>query len=189
MNNRIITSFLLLILAPVVLFAQKVELTGRVVDTHGEPVIAAGVLIQGTSQGVVTDFEGNFSISVEKGQTIEFSSVGFKTLTILFNGQSRLNITLEDETTILDEVVVIGYGTMKKREMTSAISHVASKDLNHVTSLDAKMLLQGKVSGVTVSNTALADPNQQGSIQIRGLSSGLQAPDRCMLSMVSRGLI
>jgi TonB-linked SusC/RagA family outer membrane protein len=171
MNNRIITSFLLLILAPVVLFAQKVELTGRVVDTHGEPVIAAGVLIQGTSQGVVTDFEGNFSISVEKGQTIEFSSVGFKTLTILFNGQSRLNITLEDETTILDEVVVIGYGTMKKREMTSAISHVASKDLNHVTSLDAKMLLQGKVSGVTVSNTALADPNQQGSIQIRGLSS------------------
>ena len=150
-----------MILAPVVLSAQKVELTGRVVDTHGEPVIAAGVLIQGTSQGVVTEFEGNFSISVEKGQTIEFSSVGFKTLTILFNGQSRLNITLEDETTILDEVVVIGYGTMKKREMTSAISHVAAKDLTHVTSLDAKMLLQGKVSGVTVSNTALADPNQQ----------------------------
>ena len=78
---------------------------------------------------------------------------------------------MKEESTALNEVVVVGYGTMKRKEMTSAISHVGAKDLNQISSLDASMLLQGKVSSVSVSNTALADPNSTGSIQIRGISS------------------
>ena len=82
-----------------------------------------------------------------------------------------MKIVLKEESTALNEVVVVGYGTMKRKEMTSAISHIGAKDLNQISSLDASMLLQGKVSSVSVSNTALADPNNQGSIQIRGVSS------------------
>lgn len=82
-----------------------------------------------------------------------------------------MKVVLKEESTALDEVVVVGYGTMKRKEMTSAISHVSAKDLNQISSLDASMLLQGKVSSVSVTNTALADPNNKGSIQIRGISS------------------
>ena len=94
-----------------------------------------------------------------------------KDKTIRFQGQKDMRIVLAEALTALDEVVVVGYGTLTKKEMTSAISHVSSKDLNHVTSLDSRMLLQGKVSSVTVDNSATGDPNSQGNIQIRGVSS------------------
>lgn len=143
---------------------------GVVVDTNGEPVIQAGILIEGTSVGVVTDLNGKFEINAAKGSTLEISSVGFKTQKVYVSG-GNIRVVLETETTALDEVVVVGYGSMKRKEMTSAISHVNSKDFSSVSSIDASMLIQGKVSGVSVSNTAIADPNNYGSIQIRGISS------------------
>lgn len=143
---------------------------GVVVDTNGEPVIQAGILIEGTSVGVVTDLNGKFEIDAAKGSTLEISSVGFKTQKVYVSG-GNIRVVLETETTALDEVVVVGYGSMKRKEMTSAISHVNSKDFSSVSSIDAAMLIQGKVSGVSVSNTAIADPNNYGSIQIRGISS------------------
>lgn len=143
---------------------------GVVVDTDGEPVIQAGVQIEGTTVGVVTDIDGNFEINAAKGSTLEVSSVGFRTQRVYVSG-GDMRIVLETETTALDEVVVVGYGSMKRKEMTSAISHVSAKDFSSVSSIDASMLIQGKVSGVSVSNTAAADPNNYGSIQIRGVSS------------------
>lgn len=150
-------------------FAQVAPVKGLVVDANGEPVIQAGVLIEGTSVGVVTDLDGKFEINAAKGSKLEISSIGFKTQKVNV-GSGDMRIVLEAETTTLDEVVV-GYGSMKRKEMTSAISHVSSKDFSSVSSIDASMLIQGKVSGVSVSNTAVADPNNYGSIQIRGVSS------------------
>ena len=157
--------------AAVSLFAQTSKVSGRVTDSAGEPIVAAGVFVEGSSTGTVTDLDGNYTIEIASGQTLSFQSIGFRTETVAWSGQAVINVVLEDDVTLLDEVLVVGYGTLTKKEMTSAISHVAAKDLSQVTSLDTRMLLQGKVSGVTVSNSAIADPNQQGNIQIRGLSS------------------
>ncbi|MCR4565683.1 MAG: SusC/RagA family TonB-linked outer membrane protein [Bacteroidales bacterium] len=162
----------LLLLMPLLLSAQaKSQFTGTVVDKDGEPIIGASVFVQGTQNGAITDLDGKFALSMSKGQNAVISYIGFEDKVVNFQGQTDLRIVMESATTALDEVVVVGYGSMKKREMTSAISHVSSKDLNQVSSLDSRMLLQGKVSGVNVDNSQVADPNQQGSIQIRGVSS------------------
>lgn len=151
-------------------FAQVASVKGVVVDSNGEPVIQAGVVIDGTQTGVVTDIDGTFEINAPKGATLYISSIGFKSKKVYVSG-GDLRVVLETESTALDEVVVVGYGSMKRKEMTSAISHIGAKDFSSVSSLDASMLIQGKVSGVSVSNTAVADPNNIGSIQIRGVSS------------------
>ena len=150
-----------------------VDIKGIVVDSNGEPIIGASITVEDKSTtGAITDIEGRFELTVPSGSHIIASYIGFTTEKI-FVGKSNgtLRIVLHEEMTALDEVVVVGYGTMKRKEMTSAISHVNAEDLNQISSLDARMLLQGKVSGVTVTNTALADPNSQGSIQVRGISS------------------
>lgn len=87
------------------------------------------------------------------------------------DGRKTINIRMEDDVQALNEVVVIGYGTLDKKELTSAVSHISSKDFLHISSLDPSMMIQGKVAGVSVTNTAAADPNNQASIQIRGISS------------------
>lgn len=150
---------------------QSQNVKGVVIDENGEPIIGASVFVVGTNNGVITDIDGNFEINAVKGNTFRVSYIGFKQQDLPFRGQPSLRIVLEQEATALDEVVVVGYGTMTRKEMTSAISHVSADNLNQVTSLDSRMLLQGKVSGVSVTNTAVADPNSQGSIQIRGVSS------------------
>lgn len=151
-------------------FAQVAPVKGVVVDANGEPVIQAGVVIDGTQTGVVTDIDGAFEINAPKGASLVISSIGFKSQKVYVSG-GDMRIVLQTESTALDEVVVVGYGSMKRKEMTSAISHIGAKDFSSVSSLDASMLIQGKVSGVSVSNTAVADPNNIGSIQIRGVSS------------------
>ncbi|MBQ7517587.1 MAG: SusC/RagA family TonB-linked outer membrane protein [Bacteroidales bacterium] len=174
-NMRNCSKFLwgiLVLFFPLLLSAQgNGEFSGTVVDQSGEPIIGASVFIQGTQKGAITDLDGNFALTMSRGQNAVISYIGFEDKVINYQGQKDLRIVLSAATTALDEVVVVGYGSMKKKEMTSAISHVSSKDLNQVTSLDSRMLLQGKVSGVNVDNSQMADPNQQGSIQIRGVSS------------------
>ena len=151
--------------------AQQQTVKGVVIDENGEPIIGAAVFVVETNKGEITDIDGNFTINVAKGQTLRFTYIGFAGQDVPFRGQTTLRIVMQQEATALDEVVVVGYGTMTRKEMTSAISHVGAEDLSTVTSLDSRMLLQGKVSGVSVTNTAVADPNSQGSIQIRGVSS------------------
>ena len=160
-----------LLLPLVAMHAQVANFTGTVVDSGGEPVIGAAVYIDGTQSGTVTDFDGKFSIQAKDGDTIVVSSIGFADQKIVFRGQKDLKIVLEESAAFLDEVIVVGYGTLTKKEMTSAISHVSSGDLNKVVSLDSRMLLQGKVSGLSVDNSQSADPNHQADIQIRGVAS------------------
>ena len=151
---------------------QTKTVKGTIIDESGEPLIGVSIVVKGTSTGTITDFNGNFSIDLPAGRKeLVISYIGYKEQTVTVTGNGPVNVKMVSDTQALDEVVVVGYGTMKRKEMTSAISHIGAKDLNQISSLDASMLLQGKVSSVSVSNTALADPNNQGSIQIRGVSS------------------
>ena len=150
---------------------QESKISGTVTDEKGEPVIGASVVVVESKQGTITDIDGKFLVNVPKNGHLKVSYIGYETQEVAVKNRQLLKIVLKEESTALNEVVVVGYGTMKRKEMTSAISHIGAKDLNQISSLDASMLLQGKVSSVSVSNTALADPNNQGSIQIRGVSS------------------
>lgn len=150
---------------------QENVIKGKVVDVNGESIIGATIQVLESKEGVITNFEGDFIIKAPQNGHLLISYVGYESQKVEINGKNKLYIVLKEENTVLDEVVVVGYGTIKRKEMTSAISHINAKDLNKISSLDASMLLQGKVSSVSVSNTAVADPNSTGSIQIRGVSS------------------
>ena len=150
---------------------QERKISGTVIDEKGEPVIGASVVVIETKQGTITNIDGKFQVNTPQNGHLKVSYIGYETQEVAVKDRQLLKIVLKEESTALNEVVVVGYGTMKRKEMTSAISHVGAKDLNQISSLDASMLLQGKVSSVSVSNTALADPNSTGSIQIRGISS------------------
>ena len=150
-------------------FAQQLKVTGTVTDPGGEPLV--GVSVKAGQTGAITDIDGKYSIDVASNGTITFSYVGFETLAEKVNGRKSINITLKEKNDLLNEVVVIGYGTMDKKELTSAISHVGEKDFLTISSLDPSMMIQGKVAGVSITNTGAGDPNNQASIQIRGVSS------------------
>lgn len=158
-------------LLPLCLFAQQITVQGVVKDKSGETVIGASVLEKGTSNGTVTDLDGRFSLHVSSDAVIAVSFVGYKPFEVAVKGQKQFQVMLEEDTEMLDEIVVIGYGTMDKKELTSAVSHVSEKDFLSVSALDPSMMIQGKVPGVSITNTGAGDPNNQASIQIRGVSS------------------
>ena len=151
--------------------AQKMNITGTVTDPEGEPLIGVSVTVAGTQQGVTSDLDGNYSISADSKGKLRFSYIGYKTEEVAVSGRNVINVKMNEDSEVLSEVVVIGYGTMDKRELTSAISHVGEKDFLSVSSLDPSMMIQGKVPGVSITNTGAGDPNNQASIQIRGVSS------------------
>ena len=144
---------------------------GVITDANGEPVIGATVTSTATGKGTITDMDGKFTMDVPKNTQLQVSYIGYKKQEIAVGEKNTLKIVLEEENAVLEEVIVVGYGTIKRKEMTSAISHIGAKDLNQMPTMDASMLLQGKVSSVSVSNINSADPDQHGSIQIRGVSS------------------
>ena len=162
---------MLMLLMPLSLFAQEIKVQGVVKDPTGETVIGATVMQKGTNNGAVTDVDGNFTLTVPSNATLTISYIGYATQEIAVNGKTEFSIVMEDDSQALNEVVVVGYGTMDKKELTSAIAHVGEKDFLTVSSLDPSMMIQGKVAGVSITNTGSGDPNNQASIQIRGVSS------------------
>lgn len=152
-------------------FAQKVKITGTVTDPAGEPLVGVSVKTGNSGVGAITDVDGNYSVEVSPAGTLVFSYVGFEVLNEPVKNRRVVNVTLKEKSDVLNEVVVIGYGTMDKKELTSAISHVGEKDFLTISSLDPSMMIQGKVAGVSITNTGAGDPNNQASIQIRGVSS------------------
>ena len=148
-------------------FAQ-LTVTGRVQSKSGEPLIGVNVVEKGTTNGTVTDLDGNYSLRTEKGKTLVFSYIGFLTQENVVKG-ARMNITLLEDTETLDEVVVIGYGSMQRKDVTSSITSVKAEDLNVGVVTSPAQMLQGKVPGLTVANTS--DPNGSASISLRGASS------------------
>ncbi len=165
--------FLSLLLLTVVqtLSAQQIKVSGTVKDNAGEPIIGVGVTVPGTTIGAITDIDGKFSITADAKARLRFSCISYETVEEDINGRSMIDIEMKESAEFLDEVVVIGYGTMDKKELTSAISHIGEKEFLSVSSVDPAMMIQGKVPGVSITNTGAGDPNNQASIQIRGVSS------------------
>ena len=149
--------------------AQAAIVKGTVTDEAGEPLIGATVMVAGSNVGTATDFDGNFSIDVEQGKTLRFSYVGYMTQDLKVKG-NNLKVTLKPDNALLDEVVVVGYGTMKRKDLTGSITTVNSKDLNVGAYTDPGQLLQGKVPGLVVVQNS--DPNGGvNSLTLRGAST------------------
>ena len=158
--------FVFFLLCSTVMLAQN-KVSGTVLDATGEPLIGVSVLEEGTSNGVITDFDGNFSLTVKQGAKLTFSYVGYTSQTLA--AANGMQVTLQEDNTVLNEVVVVGYGTMRRKDVTSSITTVQSKDLNKGVFSDPASMLQGKVAGLTVTTTG--DPNGTPSITLRGASS------------------
>lgn len=157
-----------LFLGSISISAQN-NITGTVTDTQGEPLTGASVLIKGTQQGVSTDIDGNFALKVAQGKTLVVSYIGYITQEVPVKG-TNLNIVLKEDQQILDEVVVVGYGTMQRKDLTGSISTVQAKDLNVGAYTDPGQLLQGKVPGLVVVQNS--DPNGGvNSMTLRGAST------------------
>ncbi|TXG39826.1 TonB-dependent receptor [Seonamhaeicola maritimus] len=149
--------------------AQTIKVTGVVTDETNMPLIGANVLVKGTSNGAVTDFDGNYAISVNQGEVLIFSSLGFQTKEVTVGANSTINVQLAEDAQALDEVVLIGYGSRKKSDVVTAVSTVDNDFLQAQPSADATRALQGSASGVTV--VASARPGGNSQIRIRGLGS------------------
>ena len=145
---------------------QVGAVNGTVVDNNGEPIIGASVKIVGTSNGAVTDLDGNFKISnVQRGATLEISYIGYVTQRVKVTGQT-LKVVLQEDSKALEEVVVVGYGVQRKSDVTGALSHVGSKELESRPVNNAFEALQGKAAGVDI--TTSERPGTVGDIRIRG---------------------
>ena len=146
------------------------NVSGKVVDTTGEPIIGASVVVKATSVGTVTDLDGNYAIqNVPEKATLVFSYVGYRTQSIAVGGKSTINVTLEEDKQMLDEVVVVGYGVQRKSDVTGALTRVGEKELNTKPVNNAFEALQGKAAGVDI--TTSERPGTLGSIAIRGQRS------------------
>ncbi len=151
---------------------QQGTIQGTVVDINGVSVIGANVLVKGTSQGTVTDIDGHYTLTnVPPSSTLVFSYIGYIDQEIAYDGQSRVNVTLLEDIQSLDEVVVVGYGSLSRRELSSSIVQVDRSDFQPGAVGNPMELLTGKVAGLNVNNTASADPNSGSSLQIRGATS------------------
>ncbi len=170
-NLKLLFLTLMLLIGIPYMRAELASVTGTVTDIAGEPLIGVTVTVPGTATGVSTDIDGKYTIRVDSKGKLRFSYVGYQTVEEAVEGRSVIDIKMKEDSEVLNEVVVIGYGTMDKKELTSAISHIGEKDFLSVSSLDPSMMIQGKVPGVSITNTGAGDPNNQASIQIRGVSS------------------
>ena len=158
--------FVFFLLCSAVMMAQN-KVSGTVLDATGEPLIGVSVLEAGTNNGVVTDFNGDFTLTVKQGAKLTFSYVGYLAQTVA--AANGMKVTLEEDNKVLNEVVVVGYGTMRRKDVTSSITTVKSEDLNKGVFSDPASMLQGKVAGLTV--TTNGDPTGGGTITLRGASS------------------
>ena len=150
---------------------QETVVTGTITDENGEPLIGATVLVQGTTRGVVTNLDGNYEITVPDENTVlVFSFVGYETREITVGSQTTIDITLNSEITALEELVVIGYGTQKKADVTGAVSTVRIADMQKIAVNNTSVALQGQVAGVNVMQSN-ADPGAGADIRIRGIGT------------------
>jgi TonB-dependent SusC/RagA subfamily outer membrane receptor len=151
-------------------FAQNKSVSGSVVDAKGEPIIGASVLVKGTSNGTISDMDGNFSLkNVPNNATLQVSFIGYVAQTISVAGKNTIKVVLQENSQVLEEVVVVGYGTAKKSDVTGAMARVGDKELKAMPVKDAFQAMQGKVAGVDI--TSNQRPGETGSIKIRGVRS------------------
>ena len=158
----------LLCLFPLGALAQGL-VKGTVNDEAGDPIIGATVKVQGSQKGAITDLNGGFSVQAGSNATLTISYVGYETQTVKVAGRNNIVITLKEDNTQLNDVVVIGYGVQRKSDLTGAVASVKSDDLKNLSTADAAAALQGKVSGVNVLTNG--SPGSGADIRVRGYSS------------------
>ena len=151
---------------------ERLTVKGKVLDPEKQPVIGAAVLQAGTTNGAATDLDGNYTITVPAGATLEISAIGYETLRVVANS-STLNITLQEESTQLEETVVVGYGTQKKASLTSAISNIQAEDITSTKQANLTSALQGKVPGLQIRQNSGAVGWFDDDISLRGYGEPL----------------
>ncbi|WP_308990795.1 TonB-dependent receptor [Mariniflexile litorale] len=187
MNKKLFLKLLSIVIFIVGTSMYSQNVTGTIFDSYG-PLAGANVIVKGTSNGAVTDFDGNFSVSnVDANAILVFSFIGYISQEIKVNGKSNLDVVLVEDTSELDEVVVVGYGKTTRRLVTGAISSVQSEDINRTPITSADQALQGQAPGVTVINGGV--PGTAPQVQIRGLGTfGNSQPLYVIDGIVSTGL-
>lgn len=160
----------LLCLLPLWAYAQNITVKGTVKDNIGEPIIGASVVQKGTSNGIVTDIDGNFYLNVPSNSTIVVSFIGYKTQEIPVAGNKQINVIMKEDTEMLDEVVVVGYGQMKRSDLTGSVVSVSDAAIKKSVPTSIDQVLQGRAAGVQIqANTGM--PGGSSSIRIRGVNS------------------
>lgn len=169
--QRTVLSTLLFIFA-VCVSAQQLNVNGVVTDTKGEAIIGASILVEGTTNGTITDFDGNFTISnVASNANLVVSYIGYQTQKIAVNGKTHFNISLAEDTEVLEEVVVVGYGVQRKSDLTGAVASVKTSDaLKSTPTGNISDALQGRMAGVSVLSGS-GDPSKDNTIRVRGINS------------------
>ncbi|MBR5905127.1 MAG: TonB-dependent receptor [Bacteroidales bacterium] len=172
MKKHILITLLFLALGSLALSAQNgVKVTGTVLDKDGLAVIGAGILEQGTLNGAVTDADGKYSIQVASANSVlEFSCIGYQTVTETVGSRKVIDVVMEDDNKLLDEVVVIGYGTVKKKDLTGAIANVDGGKLSAIQGVGLSQALQGSMPGVQVTRTS-GLPGAGATIRVRGITT------------------
>lgn len=171
-KRNVVSKFLLLwvvgMLLSVQVFAQGLTVKGVVKDNTGMGVIGANILVKGTTNGTITDFDGNFTLEAKKGDVIVISFIGYKTQEL--PAAATMNVTLQDDTEVLEDVVVIGYGSVKKDDATGSVTAIKPDKISKGITTSPQDMITGKIAGVNVVSTG-GTPGAGATIRIRGGSS------------------
>ncbi len=170
-KHRFLLLFTLLLMGVVNVFAQQRFIKGMVLDENNEPLIGVSVMIKGTTQGAITDLNGNFSTQVSPGSVLVISYIGYVTQNIEIKNQSTLSVVLKTDNQMLDEVVVVGFGTQKKVNLTGAVGVATAKDIESRPVQNAVAALQGVVPGLNISASGQGTLDSEKSINIRGTTT------------------
>ncbi|MDE5869624.1 MAG: carboxypeptidase-like regulatory domain-containing protein, partial [Muribaculaceae bacterium] len=170
LNRKLWVTMIALLVLALPGFAQKITVHGHVADELGEDLIGASIMEKGTTNGTSADLEGNFTLTVAPNATLVVSYVGYDPMEVPVNGQTNLNIVMKENSTMLAETVVIGYGSVKKSDATGSVAIVTPDDVDAGISTSAQDLLVGASPGVVVTTNG-GDPTGNANIRIRGGSS------------------
>ena len=170
MKKKLTSVLLFLAMSVGVVSAQTSKVTGKVIGEDGEPVIGASIIVKGTTVGTVTDFDGNFMLDVPTKSVLVISYIGYVTQEVPTAGKKSLEIILKEDTKTLDEVVVIGYGTQRKGDVTSSVASVKADNFVKGAVKDVGQLIQGKVAGLAITNPN-GDPTGSTQIRLRGTNT------------------
>ena len=173
MNLKIKLVFMVMLFVSAVNYAQEsITVIGSVTsETDGEPILGANIIVIGSTTGTSTDFDGNYQIKTESGAVLQFSYIGFVSKSVTVTDQKTINVVLAEDANALDEIVVVGYGSRKKSDITGAVSSVTADELNAFPVLDAAQALQGRAAGVVVQSNNGGEPGAPINIEIRGNTS------------------
>ncbi|MDA9773888.1 TonB-dependent receptor [Saprospiraceae bacterium] len=169
LSNKVMMTFFIGLLGVSFLAAQSVS--GELKDAGGEPLIGASVVVQGTARGTITDVEGRYTIAASEGEVLVFSYLGYQSQTVKVGPDTNMSLTMIIDSGTLDEVVVVGYGSRKKSDITGAVSSVTADEFNAFPVLDAGQALQGRAAGVVVQSNNGGEPGAPINIKIRGNTS------------------